>query len=207
MGIETRLIEKPYQPEARKIVFTTQVRGLASHSPARGRQTPAQIREAEEIMSVVKAQPHRRGSDDPRLASPLGRFCARIWAKDAHLRAACYSAGGDYAREVREALAARGFNVEGLEPETQRGNSGSQDPTAQEIADQQLKIAEKDRIVAAANAVLVPIDPRLPRAMESLCCTLDEPSPYREGMLQAGLWRLAGHYGLLDRGINSLRAY
>ena len=166
MGLETRLNAKPYHPEAGKIVFTTEARGLASHSPARGRQTPAQIKEAEEIMGVVKAQPHRRGSDDPRLSEPLGRFVASH-----NLRSECYDAGNRYAEIVKEAKSAMGFDVAGWAPGGQ-GDYGLDE--AQLQARKELALDRRKR----ADEVLMRLMPRLPRAMERFAYEQMEPSPY-----------------------------
>ncbi|MDR3464175.1 MAG: hypothetical protein P4L76_17875 [Beijerinckiaceae bacterium] len=183
-----------------RIVFTTEVRGIV-------RRTPKEEAAQREIMAVALAQPHRRGSDDPRMATPLGRFVEKTWSHKESLYFSGYRAGGDYARDVHAALVARGFKVDGFEPEKLGLVGLPDDPTPAQIAAQQAQIAQLDRAVARANETLVEVHARLPRAMERLCCTLIDPSPYDEDMLRAGLWRLAGHYGLLDRGINSLKAY
>jgi hypothetical protein len=184
----------------RNIVFTTEVHGMA-------RRTPKEAATQREIMAVALAQPHRHGSDDPRLATPLGRFVERTWMRGENLYFSGYRAGGDYARDVNSALVAHGFRVEGFEPDQLRMSAPSGGATPAQIAAQQAQIAQLDQCVARANEVLVELHQRLPRAMEKLCCSLNDPSPYAEDMLRAGLWRLAGHYGLLDRGINSLKAY
>lgn len=166
----------------------------------------------EEALSVVRAQPHRRGFDDPDstwLATPLGRFCRRTWANDEGLRRACFGAGNDYALEIRQARVARGFFVDGVGTEA-RGAVTSDDPTLDAIRAARAAIEAADAKVRRANEVLIAVFPRLPRAMELLCCTLQEPGPYDGGILQNGLWRLAGHYGLLGenaRGINWAKDY
>lgn len=174
--------------------------------------------ESAEAMAVALAQPHRAGSDDPWLAFPLGRFCRRTWVGDdrrtSELRNACFGAGNDYATEIRIAKIARGEHVEGVYSESRCVNSADlpDDPKVRAalIAAAKAAIEAADGKVRRANECLLAIMPRLPRAMERLCCAsdpLDEPSPYDEGMLRAGLWRLAGHYGLLDRGINGLKEF
>ena len=50
-------------------------------------------RKQREAKATVLAQPHRKGSDDPRLTDALGRFCARIGLSDE-----AYQAGSDYER-------------------------------------------------------------------------------------------------------------
>jgi hypothetical protein len=54
-------------------------------------------------MSVVLAQPHRRGSKDPFCESPLGRFVLRHG-----LDRLCYDIALDYAQLVRCFFAAKG---------------------------------------------------------------------------------------------------
>jgi len=183
-----------------RIVFTTEVKGVM-------RRTPKEEADQKAVMAVALAQPHRRGRDDPRLSTPLGRFVDRTWGPREPLYFSGYRAGCDYARDVNSALVAHGFCVDGFEPDQFRLSVLGAEPTAEQIAGQQAEIARLDRCVADANETLAELHFRLPRAMERLCCSLVDPSPYDEDMLRAGLWRLAGHYGLLDRGINSLKSY
>ena len=183
------------------IVFTTEVRGLSGWRP------PKEDAEQREIMAVALAQPHRGGSSDPRLATPLGRFVETSWPRMDCLYFACYRAGCDYAQEVSAAKTARGFQVEGCGGEQVRQSALPEFPTFAQIAAQRAVIAELDRVVARANEALAAIHNRLPKAMERLCCTFGEPFPSDVGMLKNGLYRLAGHYGLLDRGINALKPY
>ena len=61
-----------------RIVFTTEVRGIV-------RRTPKEEAAQREIMAVALAQPHRRGSDDPRMATPLGRFVEKTWGHKASI--------------------------------------------------------------------------------------------------------------------------
>ena len=191
MGIaNAQLNQRAYRPEESRIVFSTACSGLMSHIPLRGRQTPAEIKETDEIMSVVRAQPHRRGSDDARLSEPLGRFCAVQ-----RLREECYRAGSQYGEIVRQAKAAMGFRVPGLVP-----NKEGLPLTDDQI--EAIKIAALQRL-DNANCVLVAVMYRLPRAMEKLCYDQLEISPYDEGIITAGLLDLADFFGILDRGINA----
>lgn len=57
-----------------------------------------------DVMSVVLAQPHRRGSRDPLCESPLGRFVLRRG-----LNPICYDAALGYARLVRRVFASMGI--------------------------------------------------------------------------------------------------
>lgn len=165
-----------------------------------------------EAQSVALQQPHRREfayPGSPWLASPLGRFCKRAWPGDHDLREACYRSGSDYARDVRAARVARGFFVDGVGTEA-RGVVPNDEPTLDGVRSAKAAIEAADAKVAEANAVLRGVMPRAPRAVEALCCGSDEPSPYDEGILKAGLWRLATHYGIIGeklRGINSLKDF
>lgn len=166
--------------------------------PPLRRMTPADERAQAEIMSVALKQPHRRGEADPRderLATPLGRFCRRMWRNDSEMRHACFCAGNDYARDVRAYLVACGHNVPGVDS-IQRGGS-AEDLTPEAIETARLAKEAAKAIVDRANEVLIDVEYRLPRAMERLCCSLDEPYPCDEGILQTGLRRLAAHYELI----------
>ncbi len=57
-----------------------------------------------DALSVPLAQPHRRGNDDPRLESSLGRFCA-----SAGLHSDLYRAGCRYREVVIQARQAMGL--------------------------------------------------------------------------------------------------
>lgn len=166
--------------------------------------------EREENLSLGMAQPHRRefaNPESPWLSTPLGRFCYRTWSSDHSLRSACFGAGNDYATEIRQSRVARGFFVEGVAVVPQGKGGCDGDLTLDAIRSAKAAIEAADAKVRRADEVLRGVFPRLPRAMERLCCSLDDPSPYDGGILQAGLWRLAGHYGLLDRGINSTKEF
>jgi hypothetical protein len=165
--------------------------------------------ERAKTMSVALAQPHRRGFSypaSPWLASPLGQFCKRSWPEDHAIREVCYRAGNDYGRDVRAARVARGFFVDGINTEA-RGEVPGGGVSDDEVMSAKCAIEDAETKVRGADEVLRAIFPRLPRAMEKLCCSLESPGPYDAGILQAGLWRLAGHYGLLDRGINSTKDF
>lgn len=190
MGHHTTMNAKPYIPQSGRIIYSTEAKGLASHARAVARQTPAELKAAAEMMAVVKAQPHRMGSDDFRLSEPLGRFVASH-----RLRSECYDAGNRYAEIVKEAKSAMGFDVAGWAP-------GGQGDCA--LTDAQLQ-ARKDLAVGRrreADDVLARLMPRLPRVMEKFAYDQIEPSIYDHDLLRDGLVLLADHFGMLDRGIN-----
>lgn len=167
--------------------------------PPRRRMTPAEERAQAEIMSVALRQPHRCDEKDPRhpwLGTPLGRFCLRTWRGEdnAETRHMCHHAGNLYTKACYAVRLARGFNVEGVDTDGRGGGAGLQDPTPQEIEAQKLERVALELDLRWANEVLIAVMPRLPRAMEALCCSVSDPSPYDGGILQAGLLRLAVHY-------------
>jgi len=169
-----------------RIVFTTEVKGLVS-----GSRSPREEREQREAMAVALAQPHRTGSDDRRLGTPLGRFCRRL-----RLRDELYDAGEQYCEIVRQAKAAKGFNVPGLAP----GESDLGALTEEQIA--AMREAAVLRL-KKADEVLLAIMPRLPRAMERFAYDQLEPSLYDEDLIRHGLMKLAVSFGLLKLGINA----
>lgn len=188
-----RILEpvKPVLPTRNPIVFSTEARGLRSHSrPVKDDLPTREQKERAEIMSIAIAQPHRRGSDDIRLSEPLGRFCA------VHkLREALYEAGCDYAVIIRQAKTARGFNVHGFSPA-----QGEQALTEKQIEAIREAAIMRER---KANDILRGIMPRLPNAMEAICYDQREPSHYNYDIIRHGLWALSVHLVKIDRGINA----
>ena len=154
-----------------------------------------------EALSVALAQPHRAGSDDPRKAFPLGRFVERTWPRDGAWRDKMHAAGVAYAADVRAFKVARGFHVVGAEREV-RKPEGTDDASLDEIEAQRATIDGLQRALDKANALLRGVMPRLPGVMERLCFDLLDPSPYDEAILASGLYRLAMHYGVLDRAFS-----
>lgn len=158
------------------------------NAPARDDKPTNDARERAETMSVALAQPHRKGSEDPRRATALGRFCAdhRPVALGNH----CWLAGVRYAEIVREAKNAQGFAVHGWAP----GDGGY------EILDDRQLEARKELSLMRlreAEATLRAIMPRLPGAMERLTYDELDPSPYDAGVLVHGLVALAIEWGFL----------
>lgn len=188
---ELRVQAKVKQPTALEIARANEARRSALSADERKTQAAT--------LSVAVAQPHRRISADPRhpmLESPLGRFCLRTWPKDSVQRHFCHQAGNDYAKDVRDYQRACGFDVPGLN--SKPGAAGSGDVTPEAVAEAALAKEAAKALVDSANAVLIPVMQRLPRAMERLCCTLEDPYPNDESILEAGLLRLAKHYDLVD---------
>ena len=191
---------------------------FSSQPPREDRRDAREAKDQGAAIAVAVMQPTRRGfifdptmasvekSDCARLSTPLGRFCAKMWPNDAQFGRQCYQAGEDYAMEIRKARALRGL------PGSLSGGSDVhtiEDMTPEGIAKLRALIMAADGCVKRANEALQAVfpGPRLPRAMERLCCTLDEPHTFDEGLLKQGLYRLSLHYATTDRGINSLKAY
>ena len=162
--------------------------------------------------ATARAQPHRRefgGDEDRALGTPLGRFCRRTWPEDPAFRAKMQNAGNDYAREVREATAARGHAVEGLESGS--GGFGSDKVTQAAIDQAMERIVIADAALAASRRALMSVGygMRTKEAIERLvCCDVESdlvPSvrPNDSGIVRAGLYKLAEHYGMIDHGINT----
>ena len=159
--------------------------------PAKGDRRPIQERieaaERAENIAFVASQPHRQGSDDPRLSDPLGRFCAVQRLGD-H----CRQAGVRYREVVEDDKIARGFTVNGWAP-SDRGYAG--------LTDQQIE-ARKELAIRRrheADAILRSIMPRLPWAMERLVYEEQEPSPYDCGIIRHGLIALSDAWELSPR--------
>jgi hypothetical protein len=147
-------------------------------------------REQEDIMSVGLAQPHRRGSLEPRAGEPLFEFCA------AHALAAfCYDAGAQYEQALRQAKAAKGFLVPGLFPGENDGN----------LSQKQIEAMREASILRERklSGLLRQIMPRAPAVMERLCFDQLPWSIYDESLIKQCLLALADGLGLIDRGINA----
>lgn len=173
---------------ARSIVFMTESRAML-------RRTPKEEADQREVMSVVLAQPHRRGARNERLGTALGRFCVehKPHALGDHL----FAAGERYGEIIRQFKNAMGFQVPGWAP----SDGGYEILTdAQAQAKKELAIRRKKE----AEEIIIAIIPRAPRALERL--TFDDlpPSPYDEGLIVACLVRLAQEWGLAPRSIRDL---
>jgi hypothetical protein len=128
-----------------------------------------------DALSVALAQPHRRGSYDPRLESPLGRFCASR-GLSGHL----YGAGTDYRNVVLEARQAMGLTNAGWSP----GSSGYKVEDDEKIKKRVRDTRDRqDR----ADATLKRIHLRLPSAMRDMCVLEIEHNQEDSAILQAGL--------------------
>jgi hypothetical protein len=159
---------------------------------------------------VVRSQPHRReftDNDDPMLSTPLGRFCKKTWPNDPDYRSICYNAGNDYAMQVRDEKAARGFYVENLE---RSGTSAGGDFDEEDVRAAKGRVDAAQRLLQDSRAALMSmgVGTRAQHAVERLVCNDAESDLYPavrmndEGLLQAALYRLALHYGMINRGIN-----
>ena len=162
-----------------------------SAPPAKGDRRPLQerIEAAERASNIaqIAAQPHRQGSDDPRLCDPLGRFCAAQLLGD-H----CRQAGVRYREVIEDDKIARGFTVNGWAP-SDRGYAGLTDEQIQ--ARKELAIRRR----AEADAILRGVMWRLPWVMERLVYEEQEPSPYDHGIIRHGLIALSDAWGLSPR--------
>lgn len=108
---------------------------------------------AMEQMAVVLAQPHRRGSEDTRCASALGRF---VLAQG--LRSEVYEAGLDYAKLINRWRSAKGIPTQIREGIGGLGD-GPSDETVQSWASQ----------IARIELAIVPISHAGFLAMRRLC--------------------------------------
>jgi hypothetical protein len=157
-------------------------------------------------MSVALAQPHRVGEispDDPRLAFPLGRFCAKNWPRDRRFADSMHAAGEHYAGEIRAVKVARGFNVEDCDAGIPHGDGAGGDPTKEQIEEDRAFIQAAELALAGADAELRSVMPRCPSAMVRLCYDYTEPLAHDVDMLKHGLYLLAMRYGVWDRGRHS----
>lgn len=155
------------------IRFTTEARGLS------GYQTPAELNDAKEVMSVALAQPHRRGDNDPRLESALGRLCkAKGW------HSASFDAGIMYGDNIRRMRLAEGFKV----PCVRASEIG--EPITDEMRERY-----KQR-VREADFELAGIKRALPSVIVALCWDDRDQDASWHGMIAGGLVKLALHYGL-----------
>lgn len=166
--------------------------------PAKGDRRPVQERieaqERAETLSVALMQPHRAGNDDPKLSTPLGRFCIVQ-----RLRGELYQAGDQYAEVLRQAKAARGFSV----PYSPRGEG------ATGLTEGQLQAMRDAAIIREANcnAILIAIHARAARVLEALCYDQREISVHDEALAAHGLLMLAREaFGLINEGINRGKA-
>ena len=192
MGTVQALDRKPYRREESRIVFSTSAPGLvgSANSAVSGTQTPAEARAQAEIMSVALSQPHRRGSTDKRAGEPLYDFFIAQ-----RLRDELYTAGVEYETVVHQHRVLMGLGM---------GNSSSPEGRGEPLSDAQLRAnCEAARMKRdEADYALVRVAPNAKSAMIRLCVDKVTPSPYDESVLRRGLWALAVHFGIINRGIN-----
>lgn len=158
-------------------------------STARWRAADAKSRreemDREDALSVALWQPHRRGNDDPRLESALGRFCVAEG-----IPTQLYAAGVIYRDVVLEARQAMGLG----NPGWSAGTSGYTDgQTDKQIADRVAKTrARQDE----ADAILRRIKFILPSRMRSMCVLELEVNQEDRTILRAGLVALHALFGV-----------
>lgn len=160
--------------------------GHRSLPEARKAPPTAEARERAENIAVALRQPHRRGSDDTRDGSALGRLC-----KSRRLGDHCWHAGNKYLEIIIEARNALGLPI--------LGGSWGLDGGFQSLTDEQLQ-ARKELALSRrdeADGWLREVMPRLPGAMERLTYQDLEPSIRDHDMLVNGLVRLAVNWGYL----------
>ena len=164
------------------------------------------IRDAERAyaIGVVLRQPHRAGSDDPRMGFPLGRLCATAWANDPDRANAAHAAGASYAKDIRNVAVARGFHVPGSGTDGVHNVESDDNPAPAEIDAARAARIGLERVLAMADEVLREVMPRCPVAMVRLCYDNADPAPNDTSMLINGLWRLAVHYRHFD--VNKYRS-
>ena len=137
----------------------------------------------EEVQATALSQPHRRGSDDPRLESPLGRFCA-IHGFSSEL----FGAGVRYREIVLEARQALGLPNPGYAP----GKSGFTDGMDDKQIAERRERADKSQ--GESDATLKRIKLRLPSVMKNLCVLEIDHLSSDSSILRDGLLALLALY-------------
>ena len=149
--------------------------------------TPQQERNFRRNRETVKRQPHRNGSDDPKLESALGRFCQRH-----HLGEHCYVAGVEYGNIVRESIKALGLPTLGFTPGRTNGD-GEPDHSALRARKELARQRELD-----ANDILVSHGCTA-GTMKMLCYEERDIIGASEKGLYRGLAALARTWGMTPR--------
>ena len=137
-----------------------------------------------DALSVVLDQPHRRGNDDRRLESPLGRFCAS-YTPLGHpngLPPHLLQAGVDYRNRVLVARQAMGLLNAGWSP----GTSGYKADELT-VAQAAKKLREAREKQDEADRALKRIRNSLPSLMRDLCVLEIEHNQDDSAFLHAGL--------------------
>lgn len=184
LGAGARGATQPAPDRGRdKIVYST---AQPIYSDPRELPPTEQAKERAENIAVALAQPHRRGSDDPRLGTALGRFCAAQRLGD-H----CWLAGGRHLEIVQDAKLAMGFSI--------RSGGWGSDGGFQVMTDAELEARKELAMIRLreTDGVLRQVMPRLPAAMERLTYDDRDPSILDVGILVNGLAKLAIEWGFL----------
>lgn len=159
----------------------------------------------EDMLSVVKSQPHRAGSDDKMLVDPLGRFCRKSWPPrsvgredfNADHRGVMYASGQRFAEIVHQHRVAIGLGSGSMT----KAEGFSVDMTDEQRAAQceAARIKRED-----AEAVLRAVDAKAVAAMTRIAVDELDPTPYQEDLIKHCLWALAVNFGFVKPGV---RAY
>ena len=129
-----------------------------------------------DALSVALAQPHRRGNDDPRMESPLGRFCAQEG-----LHSDLYRAGCRYREIVLEARQAMGLQNAGWNPGSSGYTEGMNDKQAARRAKETNERQEE------YDRALKRVALNLPSLMRNLCVLEIEHNQQDRQLLIDGL--------------------
>lgn len=137
------------------------------------------------ILATALGQPHRRGSDDPRLECPLGRLCL-----SAGFPGDLYGAGVRYREVVLEARQALGLPNPGYQAGSSGYTEGMDDAAAAKRARQTRERQNE------SDAVLCRVARTLPSLMKNLCVLEIEPNHSNYSILRRGLVALHALYSV-----------
>jgi hypothetical protein len=139
----------------------------------------------EQVLKTGTEQPHRRGQADPRdprLESPLGRFCVMHG-----LSSDLYGAGVSYRNIVLEARQAKGLPNCGGGPGGWRGSEVDDAEAAKRVASTKAREDESDAVLKRIRLVL-------PRRMKDICVLEITHNPSDSNILRDGLVALHAIY-------------
>jgi hypothetical protein len=148
-------------------------------------------------LSVVVAQPHRVGSDDPLdplNGSALGRFCLRRWPSTTHrdFREARCEAGNRFAQDIDNDRVASGFT-----PRLYGRSNGDSGALTEDQLRARRELCALNR--SAAEAEIRTVHGRAVEVMTRLCWEDIDAGPYDEDLIFHCLYRFAKHYGIEKR--------
>ena len=172
-----------------RIIVSTEARGLS------GYQTPAEIKDAQAIMRVAMAQPHRLGVSpfpaDAWMATALGRFCRRHW-RDRDTQHGYWQVGERYAQLVDCDSLARGLSPRRC---AEAQTSGSE-LTMVELRERRLDAA---RHLSDAEDAMREVDNQAPRAVFRLAWEDLDLVATLEGRAYNALYKESVYFERLDR--------